>query len=169
MIQLTQTLTKEDYKKAAAVHFRTTRSNSFRPRIGLALAVLGAYLLYYSLVISSANWLAAAFLVGYGVYSIFERQIWIWRMANSNAEEHSSTFSVNISDDGRFTVESGENRDEIQIGDLDSFVRSDDGFLLYDNEIAFTYLKFEAFQSSAQIDDLEALLEEAGVPELELC
>lgn len=164
MIEITQTLTEEDYAAAADVHFRKHRVVRYRLFVAILMFVNGTFLLACTPLIALG---VVSILLG--IYILFTRRLLISRVVKSVAK--SKRFGEEIhaaidDEERRFRSEQGGDLTELQLSGLYAFIRHPIGFLFYPQENFFYLLKADAFESQEQMDALQELLEEVGVKEL---
>ncbi len=162
MIKLKQTLTVEDYQAAAAVHYRTFRWTRIQPWLAIVLIGICGFFVFTSRIKG-----VPIFGVGYGIYMLIRKNLWIDRLVKSatTAKQFGAEISVEI-DDGFLRTSQGGDESKMHLSSLFGFVRCPIGLLVYPQRNLFCYLKTEAFDSPTEIDKLIKLLRDNNVEEL---
>ena len=163
MIELTQILTKDDFRTAAFVHYRTYPMPLVRPWLAVCLIGIGI------LLIAGSTQSAFGFLaVAYGIYMLLRRRLWANRIMKSaaTAKLFGEAIRVELDSNGFIHTIQGDNSTQLNMATLFGFVRHEIGFLLYPQRNIFFYLKATAFESKAQMDAMQELLRKLGVKQI---
>ena len=164
MIELTQTLNEEDYRKAAAIHYRTYRISRFRPWLSLVLFCVGARYIAYD-----DQQLFGFLCVGISLVRFFRRKQFEDHIARSAATAGGFGEEIRIElAEGIFRSEQDGMKSEYPLSKLHRYVRRPIGILVYPQRNLFCFIKAEAFESAQQLDELQKMLDEAGVEELKV-
>ncbi len=162
MIRVKQTLTVEDYQAAAAVHYRTYHWTRIQPWLAIVLIGTCGFFFFTSRIKG-----VPIFGIGYGIFMLIRKNIWIDRLVKSaaTAKHFGAEIEIEI-DDGFLRTSQAGDESKMHLSSLFGFVRCPTGLLVYPQRNLFYYLKADAFDAPSEIDEVITLLRDHEVREL---
>ncbi len=150
MIEFSQILKDNDYKKAASIHYGRNKINIIFPILGIILSIAGLIMLNILLLRFSGKFIlfviADIGLIVYGISIIFKKWFYIRKILKSAKKDknYGSEMFLKFFDDG--SCEARENNEESKTGinNFYGYYHSGDLILLYPEKNIFFILKKQA-------------------------